>query len=53
MLVTEFGMVTDVRPVQPENAPAPMLVTEFGMVTDVRPVQPENLQLIVFQLILF
>ena len=32
MLVTEFGMVTDVRPMQPLNALSPMLVTEFGMV---------------------
>jgi hypothetical protein len=42
MLVTELGMVTLVRPEQPENASLPMLVTEFGMVTLVRPEQPEN-----------
>ena len=40
MLVTEFGMVTEVKPVQPAKAAPPMLVTEFGMVTEVRPVQP-------------
>ena len=40
MLVTEFGMVTLVRPEQPENAESPMLVTEFGIVTLVRPEQP-------------
>ena len=40
MLVTEFGMVTEVRPVQPENALLPMVVTLLGMVTEVRPVQP-------------
>ena len=40
MLVTEFGMVTEVKPVQPWKALLPMLVTEFGMVTEVKPVQP-------------
>ena len=42
MEVTEFGMVTEVKPVQPKNADTPMPVTEFGMVTEVKPVQPEN-----------
>ena len=42
MLVKEFGMVTEVKPVQPENASSPMLVKEFGMVTEVKPVQPSN-----------
>ena len=32
MLVTESGMVIEVRPVQPEKAWLPMLVTESGMV---------------------
>ena len=40
MLVTEFGMVTDVKPLQPRKAPSPILVTEFGMVADVKPLQP-------------
>ena len=40
MLVTEDGIVTDVRPVQPENALFPMLVTEDGIVTEVKPLQP-------------
>ena len=31
MLVTELGIVTDVRPLQPENAEPPMLVTELGI----------------------
>ena len=35
-------MVTEVRPLQPENAPSPMLVTLVGMVTEVRPLQPKN-----------
>ena len=39
MLVTEFGMVTEVRPEQPSNAKFSMLVTEVGMVTEVRPEQ--------------
>ena len=36
MLVTELGMVIDVRSVQLLKAPSPMLVTELGMVIDVR-----------------
>ena len=39
MLVTELGIVTEVRREQPENAEFPMLVTELGIVTEVRPVQ--------------
>ena len=38
MLVTEFGIITDVKPVHPEKAALPILVTEFGIVTDVKPV---------------
>ena len=40
MLVTELGMITEVRPLHPEKAYPPMLVTELGMVTEVRPLQP-------------
>ena len=40
MLVTELGMVMEVRPLQPSKAKSPMLVTELGMVTEVRPLQP-------------
>ena len=40
MLVTEFGIVTDVRPEQLWKAAHPMLVTEFGIVIEVRPEQP-------------
>ncbi len=40
MLVTLSGMVTLVKPVQPENAEAPILVTLSGIVTLVKPVQP-------------
>ncbi len=45
MLVTELGMVMEVRPLQYKNAPLPMLVTELPMVTEVRPLQPENADL--------
>ena len=40
MEVTLFGMVIEVKPVQPENAPPPMEVMLFGMVIEVKPVQP-------------
>ena len=39
MLVTEFGMVTDVKPVQFTKAHPPMLVTEFPTVNDFKPEQ--------------
>ena len=42
ILVTEFGIVTLVKPEQPENAELPIPVTEFGIVTLVKPEQPEN-----------
>ena len=35
MLVTDFGIVIEVSPVQPWNAYSPMLVTEFPIVTEV------------------
>ena len=42
MLVTLFGIVMLVKPVQPENALYPMLVTLFGIVTRVKAIQLEN-----------
>ena len=42
MEVTELGMVTEVRPLQPEKAMSPMEVTELGMVTEVSPLQPRK-----------
>ena len=42
MEVTEFGIVTLVRPLQRQNASSPMEVTEFPIVTLLRPVQREN-----------
>ena len=40
MLVTPSGIVTDVSPLQYQNAYDPMLVTLDGIVTEVRPLQP-------------
>ena len=37
MLVTELGIVMEVRAEQTLNAPSPMLVTELGMVVDWHP----------------
>ena len=42
ILVTELGMVTEVRPVQSLKAPSPILVTNLGMVSEVKPVQPSK-----------
>ena len=42
ILVTEFGMVIDVRAEQSMKAHSPILVTELGIVTDVRPVHREK-----------
>ena len=39
MLITEFGIVTDVKPEQLLKAPSLMLVTEFGIETAVKPKQ--------------
>jgi len=42
ILVTPFGMVTEVNDVQPWNELTPILVTPFGMVTEVNNVQLLN-----------
>ena len=42
MLVTLLGIVTEVKPLQPEKALLPMLVTLLGIVTEVKLLQPEN-----------
>ena len=49
ILVTEFGIVIDVKLLQPWKATSPILVTEFGMVIDVKPEQPEYLLLVDYQ----
>jgi hypothetical protein len=40
--MTLLGMVTVVKPMQPENASRPIIFTLFGMVIDNKLVQPEN-----------
>ena len=37
MLVTELGIVIEVKPEQYDKAPSPMLVTELGIVIEVKP----------------
>ena len=49
MFVTEFGMTTDARLMQPLKTPASMFVTEFGMTTEAKLVQSEYLQPIITQ----
>ena len=39
MLVTEFGIVIDVKLLQSSKAELPILVTEFGIVIDVKLLQ--------------
>ena len=40
--MTLLGIVTLVRPLQPENAWDPILITLLGIVTLIRPLQPPN-----------
>ena len=40
ILVTAFGIETEVSPEQPRNALPPMLITELGIVTEDRPEHP-------------
>ena len=49
ILVTELGIVTEVRPLRPQKAPYPILVTELGIETEVRPLQYSYLQPIITQ----
>ena len=39
MLVTLLGIVTEVKPLQPQKASSPMLVTLLGIVTEVKLLQ--------------
>ena len=41
-VVTELGIVSDVRLVAPEKALAPIVVTSFGIVSEARLVAPAN-----------
>lgn len=49
MDVTLWGMVTEVKPIQPEKADPPMDVTLLDMATEVKPIQPEYLQITLYQ----
>ena len=42
ILVTDEGIVTEVKPVQSEKAQVPILVTDEGMVIEVKPLNPEH-----------
>ena len=44
-MVTELGIVTEVKPEQPLNACEPIVVTEFGIVIEVKLVHPWNAEL--------
>ena len=44
-LVTELGIVIEVKPVQKAKHSFPKLVTELGIVIEVKPVQPEKQEL--------
>lgn len=48
MLVTEFGILMEVKELQPEKAAYPMLVTELGISIDLK-VQPLYLLLVDYQ----
>ena len=49
ILVTELGMVMEVKPVQPRKQSYPKLVTELGIVMEVKPVQLMYLLLVDYQ----
>ena len=42
ILVTEFGMITEIKPSQAQKAYSPMLVTDLPIVTEVKPEQPSK-----------
>lgn len=50
MLVTEFGILMEVKELQPEKAAYPMLVTELGISIDLK-VQSSYLQILLYQLL--
>ena len=49
ILVTELGIVTEVRLLQLKKAQPPILVTELGIVTEVRPLHRKYLLLVDYQ----
>ena len=42
ILVTEFGMITEIKPSQAQKAYSPMLVTDLPIVTEVKPEHSEK-----------
>ena len=50
ILVTELGIVTDFKLLQPSKVLFLILVTEFGIVTDVKLLQSKYLEVIDYQL---
>ena len=40
MLVTLFGIINEVKPVHPINAPLPIRVILFGIIIEDKPLQP-------------
>lgn len=52
MDVTEHGIVTEAKPLQPVKAYASITLTLFPSVKLVKPLQPEYLQLVVYQFVL-
>ena len=51
MLVTDSGMVIEVKPVQPEKTPLLILVTDSGIVTEVKPLNPEHKYSVIFSIL--
>ena len=49
MLVTELGILMEVKDLQSWIAPSPMLVTEFGILMEVKEIQNRYLQPIITQ----
>ena len=42
MLVTELGILMEVKELQPQKADCPMLVTELGILMEVKELQPQK-----------
>ena len=53
MDVTLLGMMTEVKPLQPEKADPPIDVTLLGIVIEVKPLQPRYLQMILYQMLAY
>ena len=42
MLVTELGILMEVKELQPQKVLSPMLVTELGILIEVKALQPQK-----------